>query len=336
MFGLGTFAAGEADSFPGLVLEGRVIDLRPEFGASATTGGMLADWDAVLPRLRGIADEGLPADAIALDRLRPLPPIQPLGQIFCAGANYRKHLTEIIFTMARNDPEETRPETVLREEAREFVQSRAASGQPFVFAMPSSTVSGARDDIVLWGPGEQHDWELELALVIGRTARNVTRDRAMECVAGYTISNDVSTRDVMFRPNFTMTDFLMTKGRPGFFPTGPYLVPREFVSDYRRLRLSLKVNGAVMQDELVDDIIYGVEDLVAYASTITELRPGDILLTGSPGGNAGHHGNRWLRPGDVVEGEITGLGLLRNQCVADPAGSGAATSSDGARQASAA
>lgn len=336
MFGLGTFAVGGGESFPGLVLEGGVIDLRAQFGASATTGEMLADWDNALSRLHAMADEPIPADALTLDRLRPLPPIQPIGQFFCAGANYRKHLTEIVFTMARNDPDETRPETVLREEAREFVQNRAASGQPFVFAMPPSTVSGAHDDIVLWGPGEQHDWELELALVIGRAARNVSRDQAMECVAGYTISNDISTRDVMFRPNFTMTDFLMTKGRPGFFPTGPYLVPREFVDDYRRLRLSLKVNGEVMQDELVDDIIYGVEDLVAYASTITELRPGDILLTGSPGGNAGHHGNRWLRPGDMVEGEITGLGLLRNRCVADPGRNGHATSTDGDRQTSAA
>lgn len=318
MFGLGTFAAGAGESYPGLVMEDRVIDLRPHFGATATTGEMLADWDNALRRLHEIAGGSIPTDAAALDRLRPLPPIQPLGQFFCAGANYRKHLTEIVFTMARNDPDELRPETALREEAQEFVQNRAASGQPFVFAMPSSAVSGARDEIVLWGPGVQHDWELELALVIGRPARNVSREAAMTCVAGYTISNDVSTRDVMFRPNFSMTDFLMTKGRPGFFPTGPYLVPREFVDDYRRLRLSLKVNGEVMQDELVDDIIYGVEELVAYASSVTELRPGDILLTGSPGGNAGHHGNRWLRPGDVIEGAITGLGLLRNRCVADP------------------
>ena len=73
-----------------------------------------------------------------------------------------------------------------------------------------------------------------------------------------------------------------------------------------------------MQDESVDDIIFGVERLVAYASTVTELWPGDLLLTGSPAGNAGHHGNRWLRPGDVMEGEITGLGMQRNRCVADP------------------
>jgi len=115
-----------------------------------------------------------------------------------------------------------------------------------------------------------------------------------------------------------MTDFLMTKGRPTFKPIGPYLVPREFVPDYRALRITLSVNGEVMQDEGVDDIIFGVEQLVAYASSVTELRPGDLLLTGSPAGNAGHHGNRWLRPGDVMEGTITGLGSQRTRCVADP------------------
>ena len=138
----------------------------------------------------------------------------------------------------------------------------------------------------------------------------------MEHVAGYTISNDVSTRDVMHRPGFPMTDFLMTKSRPTFFPTGPYIVPREFVPDYRALRISLAVNGEVMQDEGVDDIIYGVERLIAYASSVTTLSPGDVLLTGSPAGNAGHHGDRWLVEGDVMEGSITGLGVQRNRCVA--------------------
>jgi 2-keto-4-pentenoate hydratase/2-oxohepta-3-ene-1,7-dioic acid hydratase in catechol pathway len=331
VFALGTFAASSEEAFPGLVVADHVIDLRPHFGAEATTGGMLATWDATLERLREIAAAGPGDDGIALETLRPLPPVQPLGQFFCAGANYRKHLTEIVFTMARNDPEETRPDPVLREEAAQFVLHRAESGLPFVFVAPSSAVSGARDDVVLWGPGTQHDWELELAIVIGRAAHRVPRETAMEHVAGYTMSNDVSTRDLMFRPNFSMTDFLRSKGRPGFFPTGPYIVPREFVDDYRRLRLTLKVNDEVMQDELVDDIIYGIEDLVAYASTVTDLRPGDILLTGSPGGNAGHHGNRWLRPGDVMEAEITGLGVMRNRCVADP-GSDTADGQPGAAQ----
>ncbi|MCE0766878.1 fumarylacetoacetate hydrolase family protein [Pseudonocardia kujensis] len=316
VFALGTFAAEDGDTFPGLVRDGRVHDLRDEFGRASTTATMLADWGSTLTRLHELARSltgGVPAAS-----LRPLPPIQPVGQLFCAGANYRKHLAEIAFSMARNDPGERRSQAELRATASELVERRRLSGTPFVFAMPPSTVSGARDDIVLWGPGYQHDWELELALAIGRPARNVSAAEAMDYVAGYTMSNDVSTRDVLVRPHLPMTDFLVSKGRPGFFPTGPYLVPREFVEDYRALRLTLTVNDEVMQDEYVRDIIYGVEELVAYLSTITELRPGDVVLTGSPGGNAGHHGDRWLRPGDVVEGRITGLGVMRNRCVADP------------------
>jgi 2,4-didehydro-3-deoxy-L-rhamnonate hydrolase len=321
MFGLGTFASTPEDVFPALVIGERAVDLRPHLGPGTTTAGLLARWDDTLPRLTELAGCG-PANGVALERLRPLPPVRPVGQFFCAGANYRKHLTEIMVTMARNDPDDPRPEATLREDAARFVEERATSGTPFVFAMPASAVSGARDDIVLWGPGVQHDWELELAVVIGRPAHRVPPDQAMDHVAGYTMSNDISTRDVMYRPNFPMTDFLMTKGRPGFYPTGPYMVPREFVADYRRLRLTLKLNGEVMQDEYVQDIIYGVEELVSYASSVTRLNPGDVLLTGSPGGNAGHHGNRWLRPGDVLTGEITGLGVMQNRCVTDPTRNG--------------
>jgi 2-keto-4-pentenoate hydratase/2-oxohepta-3-ene-1,7-dioic acid hydratase in catechol pathway len=211
---------------------------------------------------------------------------------------------------------DTRPDEELRAEAVEVAARRSREEDPFVFAGLPSALCGARDDVVLWGPGKEHDWELELAVVLGRGGRDIPEREAMAHVAGYTMSNDVSTRDVMFRPGFPMTDFLMTKMRPTFFPTGPYIVPTEFVPDYRALRITLKVNGEPMQDEGIDDIIYGVEQLVAYASRVVELRAGDLLLTGSPAGNAAHHGGRWLEPGDVMEGEITGLGSQRNRCVA--------------------
>jgi 2-keto-4-pentenoate hydratase/2-oxohepta-3-ene-1,7-dioic acid hydratase in catechol pathway len=316
-FGLGTFAAGGGQAFPGLVTGERVLDLRPALGERITTRDLLADWDASLERLRALADGPL-TGAVALGDVRPLCPVQPPAQIFLGGANYHKHLRQIAFTMARNVPGETRSEEELRAEAEATVRRQAASGVPFVFSVQPSALSGADDDVVLWGPGVEHDWELELVVVIGRRARDIGLEDAMEHVAGYTIGNDVSTRDVMSRPGFPMTDFLMTKGRPTFKPVGPYIVPREFVPDPRALRITLSVNGEVMQDEGVDDIIYGVEQLVAYASSVTELWPGDLLFTGSPAGNAGHHGNRWLRPGDVMEGTVTGLGVQRTRCVADP------------------
>jgi 2,4-didehydro-3-deoxy-L-rhamnonate hydrolase len=315
-FGLGTFSvAGEV--FPGLVVGERVLDLRPELGDGVTTRDLLADWDASLARLHTLAG-GTLSGAVAFGDVRPLCPVQPAGQVFLGGANYYKHLRQIAFTMARNAPGESRPDDALQAEADAAVRRQAASGVPFVFSVQPSALSGAHDEVVLWGPGVEHDWELELAVVIGRPARDIAVEEALDHVAGYTIANDVSTRDVMNRPGFPMTDFLMTKGRPTFKPTGPYLVPREFVPDPTALRITLSVNGEVMQDEGVDDIIYGVDRLVSYASTVTELWPGDLLLTGSPAGNAGHHGNRWLRPGDVMEGSITGLGVQRNRCVADP------------------
>jgi 2-keto-4-pentenoate hydratase/2-oxohepta-3-ene-1,7-dioic acid hydratase in catechol pathway len=318
-FGLGTFA-GSDGPFPGLVLGERVLDLRREFGPRTTTSTLLRDWDRSLAELRRLAAEGA-GGGMPLEALRPLPPVHPPGQLLCAGANYFQHVREIAYSFRKNSGD-TRPDEEIRAEAEEITRRRHEVEDPFIFPGLPSAMCGARDDIVLWGPGKQHDWELELAVVIGRDARCVAPEEAMEYVAGYTISNDISTRDVMYRPDFPMTDFIMTKSRPTFFPTGPYIVPREFIPDPRGLRIRLSVNGELMQDEAVDDIIYGVEDLVSYASTIAQLWPGDLILTGSPAGNAGHHGNRWLQPGDVIDGEITGLGRQRNLCVATPAGEG--------------
>jgi 2-keto-4-pentenoate hydratase/2-oxohepta-3-ene-1,7-dioic acid hydratase in catechol pathway len=310
-FGLGTFAAADGVAYPGLVVDGRVRDLRPEF---TSTLQMLRNWDASLARLRELAGEGPAGEP--LSALRPLPPVDPPGQILCGGANYTKHLHQMIFAQLKRqgDP---RPDDELRAEAVELTARRATVEDPFFFAGLPSALCGANDDVVLWGPGVEHDWELELGVVIGRGGRAIPEGSALEHVAGYTIANDVSTRDVMFRPRFPMTDFAMSKLRPTFFPVGPYIVPTEFVPDYRALRITLKVNGEVRQDEGVDDIIYGVEQLIAYVSRVVELRPGDLLLTGSPAGNAAHHGNRWLKPDDVMEGEITGLGSQRNTCIAE-------------------
>jgi 2,4-diketo-3-deoxy-L-fuconate hydrolase len=314
-FALGTFSTPAGETFPGLVVGEHVLDVRRAFGSETTTLTLLDDWDQSLARLAELAETG-DATTHALADLRPRPPVMP-RQILCAGANYYQHVRQIVYSTLRLEGGENRPEAELREEAEQQVQRRAST-EPYIFAGLPSAVCGADDDVVLWGPGTCHDWELELAVIIARPGRRISESDAMAYVAGYTIANDVSTRDVMNRPKFPMTDFLMSKCRPTFFPTGPYMVPRAFVPDPRALRIKLSVNGEIMQDESVDDIIYGVPRLVAYASTVVELLPGDLLLTGSPAGNAGHHDNRWLRPGDTMQGEITGLGRQRNRCVAAP------------------
>jgi 2,4-diketo-3-deoxy-L-fuconate hydrolase len=309
-FGLGTFA-DDTHSFAGLVLGDRVVEIR-----DITTFELLQDWDRTLERLAALADNS--PDGVPLDSVSPRAPVHPSGQILCAGANYRRHLRQMHYAFERRQGNDA-PEEDLRAESAAYVERLAATGTPYVFAALPGALCGAQDDVVLFGPGTDHDWELELAVVIGRTAWRVPVERALEHVAGYTISNDISTRDVMNRPNFPMTDFVATKLRPTFKPTGPYIVPAPFVPDPRKLQITLRVNGDVMQDESTSDIIFGVERLIEYASTMIVLRPGDLLLTGSPAGNAAHHGDRWLRPGDLLEGEITGLGIQRNRCVDDSA-----------------
>jgi 2,4-didehydro-3-deoxy-L-rhamnonate hydrolase len=315
-FGIGTFSREPNVRFPALVVGELGIDLRTSLGAEVRTGDLFAAWDELLPMLRRLAGEVAKLGE-QVGGWRPLPPVDPPGQIFCAGANYNDHVREIVRTMAATAGGGDRSDRELRAEAEETL-ARHRRGRPFVFSTPHSALSGAEDDIVLWGPGSSHDWELELAVVIGRGGRDITVEQAMDHVAGYTVCNDVSTRDVMVREDIALTDFLLTKGRPTFLPTGPLVVPAEFVADYRKLELRLSVNGNLMQHATADDMIFGIEQLVAYVSSISELLPGDLLLTGSPAGNAGHHDFSWLSPGDEIVAEIPGIGRQRNLCVADP------------------
>jgi 2-keto-4-pentenoate hydratase/2-oxohepta-3-ene-1,7-dioic acid hydratase in catechol pathway len=157
--------------------------------------------------------------------------------------------------------------------------------------------------------------------VIGIEAYRVEAADALRHVAGYVIANDLTTRDRVFRPDMPGlgTDWLAGKNAPTFLPLGPWLVPAPFVPDPAALRVTLKLNGQTMQDETTADMIFGVPELIAHVSAITPLRPGDLLLTGSPAGNGAHYG-RYLQPGDVMESTITGglidLGTQHNRCVA--------------------
>lgn len=194
-----------------------------------------------------------------------------------------------------------------------MMDERARNGVPYVFLGSPRAISGPYDDIVLPALGEQHDWELELALVIGKSGKNIAAEDAMEYVAAYTISNDLTTRDRLYRPDLKAigTDWFTAKNADTFLPTGPFLVPAAFVGDPGDLRITLRHNGVVRQDESTKDMIFDIPRLIAYISTTTTLRPGDLLLTGSPAGNGAHWGV-FLTPGDVVESEITGLGHQRN------------------------
>lgn len=316
-FALGSFRGPDGD-FAGLVRDDRMLDLRPwreHLGITGpvTTDALLARWDDVRDLLGEIArtDDD---DWVALDPFAVLPPVRPT-QVFQAGANYRTHVLDLVVAHHREDDPRTKEQ--VRADAAEMMDRRARAGDAYVFIGLTSAITGPFDDVVLPSYSDQHDWELELAAVIGRRTHRVTADEALAHVAGYTIANDLTTRDLVFRRDMPEigTDWMRAKNAPGFTPLGPWLVPADQV-DPDDLRVTLTLNGKVMQDESTKDMICDVATIVSAISQVAVLLPGDLVLTGSPAGNGAHWG-RLLRDGDVMEGTITGLGTQRTRCVAD-------------------
>lgn len=318
-FGFGRFHAGGLGTFAGVVVDDDVVPLADAVPGAAALADLFADWDAHVDGLRGLARrarEGALPGTRRLADLIVLPPVTP-GQVFQSGANYRKHVVDLMVAARRRGGEDGQTEDEVREQAAQMMDARAANDQPYVFLGLASSICGPYDDVVLPPTGTQHDWELELAAVIGRRAYQVGRADALGHVAGYTVVNDITTRDRVFRPDIPGigTDWLAGKNAPTFLPTGPWVVPAAFVPDPMQLTITLRLNGDVMQDESTSDMIFDVARLVEHVSSITPLLPGDLLLTGSPAGNGAHYG-RFLAAGDVMDATVTGLGAQRNTCVA--------------------
>jgi 2-keto-4-pentenoate hydratase/2-oxohepta-3-ene-1,7-dioic acid hydratase in catechol pathway len=325
-YALGVFRRPQDPSgatFTGLVRGDRVRDI----SALGTVNDLLGDWDQAQTTLAGLAASRPDNDAgdwTALDGLDARCPVSP-GQILQSGANYRKHVVDIVMAERRADISTTGmgagvPEEEVRRWAEAMMDERAAAGAPYVFAGLSSALTGPYDEIILPERGTNHDWELELAAVIGRPARHLTRENALDHVAGYTISNDITTRSLVYRRDLKAigSDWFAAKNAATFLPTGPFLVPARFAGDPAGLRITLRHNGVVRQDESTADMLFDLPAILAYITAVTELRPGDLVLTGSPAGN-GAHWDVFLADGDVLEGEITGLGTQRNPVVRAPA-----------------
>ncbi|MFB7330840.1 fumarylacetoacetate hydrolase family protein [Streptomyces adustus] len=317
-FALATLSAPDGPRFPALVTpDGNALDLRAALGDEQLTVLRLLDrWDETLPRLRALAaDTGVGRTPI--EDLRVHAPVEP-RQIFQSGANYRQHVIDL--HVAHRAPGDDRPEAERRAEAAEIMDRRAAEDLPYVFIGLPSAITGPYDDVVLPAWAEKPDWELELAVVIGRPAYRVSVDEAASHIAGYTIANDLTDRSTVFRRDMPQigTDWLRSKNAPGFTPLGPWIVPAQSIANPDDLRVTLKLNGETMQDESTKDMIFKVARMVSYASQTAHLLPGDLVLTGSPAGN-GMHWGRLLRDGDVMEGSVTGLGVQRTRCVAEAA-----------------
>lgn len=224
--------------------------------------------------------EPVPADTAGLAPVVPHP-----GKILCCGLNYASHIGE----MGRELPE-----------------------HPTLFAKFAQTLTGPEDDVAIPPEDDAIDWEAELVIVVGRGGRRIPRERAAEHIAGYTVANDISMRGWQFRT----VEWLQGKIWDRSTPLGPELVTPDEVPAGARIRTA--VDGETVQDGRIDDLVHGPEFLISYVSTITELHPGDLILTGTTGG-VGHARTpkRYLVPGQTVETSIEGIGRLRNRIVAE-------------------
>lgn len=329
MFALGTFSRGDGKRFAALCFGDRVVPLAAVqgviqeagwLGAGASVLDLICAWDEQLPILRSAVErlgDALPAGE-PMSSLKVHPPVDLPRQVFCTGANYRKHVVDL--TVDSGVGPEGLTGDALRRWAENMMDERARTGEPYAFMKAVSAITGAFDDVMLPQGSVSPDWEVELAVVIGRGGRRIKRENAMSHIAGFAIVNDVTCRDRIARTDYKMlgTDWLQAKSPPTFLPFGPVLVPACFVRDPQDLKMVLKLNGQTMQDETSADMIFDISQQIAYISKHAELLPGDLICTGSPAGNGTHY-NRFLRPDDVLDVTIEGLGSQRNVCVADTA-----------------
>jgi acylpyruvate hydrolase len=228
-----------------------------------------------------------------LKQVRLMAPVPRPGALVSAGKNFSDHVAEMA--------------------------SKKGPSSPVAFLKLPGSVIGPEDDIAHPPEVKNLDYEVELAIVIGKPCVDVSEGQALDYVAGYSTFNDISARDVIRSENKAGIH-LMGKSFPGFAPMGPYLVTADEIPEPQNLKLKLSVNGEVRQDSNLSYMIFKIREMIAYWSQMG-LNPGDVLTTGTPRGvAAGRKPDQppwWLKPGDMVEAEVQSVGRLRNRIVAE-------------------
>lgn len=301
----------------------RLVTYRAHVNAAARLGAIVGDLVIDLQRLGAHAGQALPADildfidlgphavtsttalldayagkwplesAVPLANVKLLAPIpKPRKNIFGIGLNYVEHVEE---------------------SSRTLDTSKELPKQPVIFSKPPTTVIGPGDAIEHnEAITRQMDWEVELAVIIGRRAKAVGEAEALNYVFGYTVLNDISARD-----NRRAGQWIYSKGQDTYAPLGPIIVTADEIGDPHNLNLTLKVNGVQKQSSNTRHLLFNIPVLIADISAGITLEPGDIIATGTPAGvGAGRTPQEWLWPGDVVEAWVENIGTLRNPVVA--------------------
>jgi 2-keto-4-pentenoate hydratase/2-oxohepta-3-ene-1,7-dioic acid hydratase in catechol pathway len=290
---------GKTGPRAGIVAGGSIFDAAEAAGESAyrTVLDILADWprsnDRIATRVAGGLSGGWPVQ----DAHLRAPVLWP-SAIYCAGANYRDHAIEMARSLNRpHDP-------------------NAKRGQPWHFLKSTRCVTDPGAIVAAAHYSAKLDWEVELAAVIGKPAKNVSPENALDHVAGYTVANDLSARDLGRRPDVDPRspfahDWTGQKCFDGSCPLGPWIVPAGEIADPQNLGLRLWVNDVLKQDSNTREMIFSVAEQIAHLSRGMTLYPGDVILTGTPAG-VGVARGEFLKAGDSVRVEIEQIGTLTN------------------------
>jgi 2-keto-4-pentenoate hydratase/2-oxohepta-3-ene-1,7-dioic acid hydratase in catechol pathway len=261
--------------------------------------GRVRDLSGIVPDISGavLSDEGMQAIRDADITTLPIvsagsrlgPCVVGTGKFICIGLNYADHAAE---------------------------SGMDVPTEPVIFMKATSAICGPNDPIIIPRGSEKTDWEVELAVIIGKRAKYVTEADAMDYVAGYAVTNDVSERAFQLE---RLGQWTKGKSCDNYGQIGPWLVTRDEIKDPQNMTMWLTVNGKTMQNGSTKTMVYGVAHIVSYLSQFMSLQPGDVISTGTPPGvGMGKKPQQYLRPGDVVELGITGLGQQRQDVIADP------------------
>ena len=261
--------------------------------------GRVRDLSGIVPDISGavLSDEGMQAIRDADITTLPIvsagtrlgPCVVGTGKFICIGLNYADHAAE---------------------------SGMDVPTEPVIFMKATSAICGPNDPIIIPRGSEKTDWEVELAVIIGKRAKYVTEADAMDYVAGYAVTNDVSERAFQLE---RLGQWTKGKSCDNYGQIGPWLVTRDEIKDPQNMTMWLTVNGKTMQNGSTKTMVYGVAHIVSYLSQFMSLQPGDVISTGTPPGvGMGKNPQQYLRPGDVVELGITGLGQQRQDVIADP------------------
>lgn len=321
---IGLFQQGDR-VFLGMVLNDEmVIDLnRTIAGTPTSIRTLIANWDApTAARFASVAADSVanpPASAMKASQLKALPPITDPKVLLSTAVNYQEHAVEMRSTTTTAASAAAVDPKVAQGIPGYWVRRPGdPRHNPYFFVKANSAITGHGDPIVIPKGRDRIDWECEMLVVIGRTAKRVTRDNAADYVFGYTLLNDVSDRGGRADGRHG-SDWQLGKSHDTFAPMGPYVVPRQFIADPQKLKVTFTLNDTVMQDSNTDRMTHTVYELVEYASNMMTLHPGDLISTGSPAGVGTARATPvYFKPGDRSTCTIEGIGTLRNTVEAEP------------------